>query len=138
MSDILVEKAKANIYTNIDTYTCRYIWEDYIDYIDKQIVQKRGRCFLFVKSWFGHPYIYNSDILLYMNKINKIRIFIAGLKKFYVIKVLYNKIQKEFQRSKVVFLIFDGKMKTCLTLSLLGYLKTRICWGGGAIWPPPL
>ncbi len=87
-------------------------------------MQKRGRCFLFVKSWFGHPYIYNSDILLYMNKINKIRIFIAGLKKFYVIKVLYNKTLKEFQRSKVVFLIFDGKMKTCLTLSLLGYLKT--------------
>ena len=23
-----------------------------------------------------------------------------------------------------------------LTLSLLGYLKTRICWGGGSIWPP--
>ena len=24
------------------------------------------------------------------------------------------------------------------TLSLLGYLKTRIRWGGGSIWPPPL
>ena len=25
-----------------------------------------------------------------------------------------------------------------LTLSLLGYLKTRIRWGGESIWPPPL
>ena len=25
-----------------------------------------------------------------------------------------------------------------LTLSLLGYLKTRIRWGGGSFWPPPL
>ena len=24
-----------------------------------------------------------------------------------------------------------------LTLSLLGYLKTRICWGGGQFDPPP-
>ena len=25
-----------------------------------------------------------------------------------------------------------------LTLSLLGYLKTRICWGEGQLTPPPL
>ena len=33
----------------------------------------------------------------------------------------------------MLYLVFFG-----LTLSLLRYLKTRIRWGGGSIWPPPL
>ena len=41
-----------------------------------------------------------------------------------------------FLRMKECFLIHSWSDKG-LTLSLLGYLKTRICWGGGSFWPPP-
>ena len=47
-------------------------------------------------------------------------------KKEYSVNLFYTFKNKHYSGISVLF-----------TLSLLGYLKTRICWGVGSIWPPP-
>ena len=53
---------------------------------------------------------------------------------------LYFFLKKSLIHSSLQFQLrnkyFHLLLSADLTLSLLGYLKTRIRWGGGAIWPP--
>ena len=54
-------------------------------------------------------------------------------KQFFFLKKPFN----QFLISMSSMSIFWDCEFLCLTLSLLGYLKIRICWGGGQFDPPP-
>ena len=67
--------------------------------------------------------------------IYNIRNTYACILKFQIVnsKMYYLSDNKTFHNK----LTSNNCLTPTLTLSLLRYLKTRICWGGESIWPPP-
>ena len=49
---------------------------------------------------------------------------------------IYLKSDRQTDRHPCAACVFVSWSMIMLTLSLLWYLKTRICWGGWSIWPP--